>query len=333
METRTVAEPIVLVVIGASAGGVEALRELMSKLPRDLGAAVLVVLHIPSTGGSVLPDILDRAGPLPVERAVDGIELHPGRVLVAPPDYHLVVNETHAKLDRGPRVNGHRPAIDPLFASAASWYGPHAMGVVLSGTLDDGAAGLLRMNQVGALTVAQDPGEAAYPALPQAAIDRGGVEKVLALDDIAALIANSSDGDPSTMQRVVAMQARLEETSDSQLSPFTCPNCHGSLWEVSDPEGTEFRCRTGHSYSIDSLIQVSTEALDDALWAGYRALLEQADLCRRMSRRMENTGSTFRADRYEKLARDAERRAWILHEGLVAHDEDSEVHSGGGRSA
>ena len=322
----------VVVVIGASAGGVEALRELMAKLPEDIQAAVLIVLHIPATGESVLPEILDRAGKLPVERARTGLELRPGRVFVAPADHHLTVSETHVQLDRGPRVNGHRPAIDPLFTSAASWYGPHAMGVVLSGMLDDGAAGLLRLSQVGAVTVAQDPNEAAYPALPRAAIERGGAQKVLVLDDIADLITTSSDSHAMTLREVVAMQGRAEEAADRQLSPFTCPNCHGTLWEITDAGSTQFRCRTGHTFSVDSLVHVSSEALDDALWAGYRALLEQADLCRRMSRRMESVGNTRTSSRYEKLARDAERRAWVLHEGLVVHGDSSEVHAEGGRA-
>lgn len=322
-----------LVTIGASAGGVEALRELMSKLPRDLQAAIMVVLHIPAAGASVLPDILDRAGPLPAVKAQSGMPIEPGTIIVAPADHHLIVSETHAQLDRGPRVNGHRPAIDPLFTSAAAWYGPHVMGVVLSGSLDDGAAGLLRLSQVGALTVAQDPNEAAYPALPQAAIERGGAQKILLIDEIAALIAESSDSHAMTMREVVAMQARSEETSDTQLSPFTCPNCHGTLWEITDPAGTQFKCRTGHSFSVDSLVQVASEALDDALWAGYRALLEQADLCRRMSRRMETVGNTATSERYDMLAGDAERRAWVLHEGLVVHEDPSDVDTGDGRAS
>ena len=320
----------VLVTVGASAGGVEALRELMSRLPRDVQAAVLIVLHVPASGESVLPEILDRVGPLHVERAEHGAELRPGRVLVAPPDYHMTVDATRVQLDRGARVNGHRPAIDPLFRSAATWYGPHAMGVVLSGMLDDGAAGLLRLSQVGAVTVAQDPDEAAYPALPRAAIERGGAQKVLTLDDIANLIATSSNSHAMTLREVVAMQGRSEETTDTQLSPFTCPNCHGTLWEITDPAGTEFRWRTGHSFSVESLVQVSSEALDDALWAGYRALLEQADLCRRMSSRMESVGNSQTATRYEKIARDAERRAWVLHEGLVAHEQSNEMEAEGG---
>jgi two-component system, chemotaxis family, protein-glutamate methylesterase/glutaminase len=320
----------VLVAIGASAGGVQALRELMSRLPGDVQAAVLIVLHVPSAGESLLPEILDRVGPLHVERADNAMEITPGRVVVAPPDYHMTVTETHVLLDRGPRVNGHRPAIDPLFSSAANWYGPHAMGVLLSGMLDDGAAGLLRLSQVGAVTVAQAPNEAAYPALPRAGIERGGAQKVLVLDDIANLIAASSDSRAMTLREVVAMQGREDEATERQLSPFTCPSCHGTLWEITDPASTQFRCRTGHTFSVDSLVQASTEALDDALWAGHRALLEQADLCRRMSCRIESVENTATADRYDTLARDAERRAWVLHEGLVVHEDTSKVNAEGG---
>jgi two-component system chemotaxis response regulator CheB len=322
----------VLVAIGASAGGVEALRALMAKLPGDLQASVLIVLHIPASSESVLPAILDRAGKLHVERAESGMEIRPGRVLVGPADHHMTVSETHVRLDQGPRVNGHRPAIDPLFASCASWYGPYAMGIVLSGMLDDGVAGLLRLSQVGAVTVAQDPNEAAYPALPRAAIERGGAQKVLVLDDIANLIAMSSNSDAMALREVVAMQGRAQGAADRHLSPFTCPDCRGTLWEITDAAGTQFCCRAGHAFSVDSLVQVSSEALDDALWAGYRSLLEQADLCRRMSRRTESVGSLRTAERYDKLARDAERRAWVLHEALVAHGDSSEVDAERGRA-
>ena len=329
----TVPARTVLVTVGASAGGVEALLDLVSRLPANLQSAILIVLHIPAAGESVLPDILDRAGPLPAMRAQHDMEIAGGHIVVAPADHHMTVRDTRIVLDRGPRVNGHRPAIDPLFRSAAIWYGSHAMGVLLSGMLDDGASGLLRLNQIGALTVAQDLSEAAYPALPKAAIDRGAAQKVLVIQDIAELIVASSAGEGMSLQEFVAVQEPTEGVSDSNVSPFTCPNCHGTLWEVDDPTGSHFRCRTGHSFSIDSLVEVSTQSLDDALWAGYRALLEQADLCRRMSRRMDAVGNERAVVRYARLATDAERRAWVLRDSLVPHEDSSEVSSEGGRAS
>jgi len=325
------ADATALVAIGASAGGVEALRELVGKLPRDLRSAVLIVLHIPPSDTSVLADILTRAGPLPAQRAVDGMDIEPGRILVAPPDHHLLVDGVSVRLDRGPRINGHRPAIDPLFRSAATWYGPYAMGILLSGMLDDGVAGLAALLQSGAVTVAQSPDEAAYPDLPQNAIDRGAAAKVLTIQEIADLVVACSTDEPLTLEEVVAMQRQREEPTDANVSPFTCPHCHGSLWEIADPTGTRFQCRTGHSFTIESLVEVSTDALDDALWGAYRSLLEQADLCRRMARRMMDAGTMRQVDRYEQLARDAERRAWVLHDALVVKDESGEGQPQGGR--
>jgi two-component system chemotaxis response regulator CheB len=316
------ADGSVVVTIGASAGGVETLRELVSRLPKDLPVAILIVLHLPSTAKSQLPEILARSGPLPVSAAVHGAQLLPGTIVVGPPDYHLLVDGRSINLDRGPRVNGHRPAIDPLFRSAASWYGPRAMGVLLSGMLDDGASGLLRLSRVGAMTVAQDPQEAPFPDLPSSAIDLGAAREVLRVDEIADLIAAQAKASDLTLEEVLARQRPADPTADATLSPFTCPNCHGTLWEIDDSGETQFRCRIGHTYSIESLVQESTAALDDAMWAAYRALLEQADLCRRMSRRMRSRGTHRVADRYEDLASDAERRAWVVHDALVTHEHD-----------
>ena len=323
-------EGAVLVAIGASAGGVEALRNLVARLPGDFPAAVAVVLHLPATAKSQLADILERAGQLPAATAEHGAPLVPGTIVVAPPDYHLRVNGTGLELDRGARINAHRPAIDPLFRSAAAWYGPHAVGVLLSGMLDDGAGGLLRMSQAGALTIAQDPQEAMFPDLPTAAIDLGAAQEVLPVEGIAKVLVERTFASEVTLEEVVAMRVPSEPESDATVSPFTCPNCHGSLWEIDEGDDVQFRCRTGHTYSVESLVQESTSALDDAMWAAYRALLEQADLCRRMARRMSTRNARV-THGYERLAEDAERRAWVVHDALVTHE--PEISESGGHAS
>lgn len=193
--------------------------------------------------------------------------------------------------------------------------------------LDDGAAGLLRLSQAGATTIAQDPAEAPFPDLPSAAIDAGAASEILPVSKIADLIINRAHESDITLEEVVALHVPAEKTADATVSPFTCPNCHGSLWEVDDGGETQFRCRTGHTYSVESLVQESTASLDDALWAAYRALLEQADLCRRMSRRMRDRNARL-ADRYDGLAVDAERRAWVVHDALVTHEGEDIVEPG-----
>jgi two-component system, chemotaxis family, protein-glutamate methylesterase/glutaminase len=178
-----------VIVVGASAGGVQALSRLAAGLPPDLPAAVAVVLHVPPSGHSVLHQILQRAGPLPCDAAQDGEALRAGHIYVGPPDRHLVLDDREVRLTRGPKENGHRPAIDPLFASAARTHGPRAIGVILSGTLDDGTAGLAAIKLAGGTTVVQDPEDALYPGMPSSAIERVAVDHVVALDELASLLS------------------------------------------------------------------------------------------------------------------------------------------------
>ena len=178
-----------LIAIGASAGGVEALRSLAAALPADLPVALAIVLHLPTSGRSVLPGILDRAGPLPCSAARDGETLAPGRIFVAPPDHHLLVTDGVLRLDRSPPEHGNRPAIDLLFASVAKAYGPRAIGVILTGTLHDGTAGLASIKAAGGVAIVQDPAEAMYPGMPASAIERVAVDHVVRLDALAGLLA------------------------------------------------------------------------------------------------------------------------------------------------
>ena len=168
-----------MITIGASAGGVEALTELVRGLPVDLPASVFVSLHVPPHGTSMLPQILSRRGPLPAHHARDGEPIEPGRIYVAPPDLHLLIHQGVVRLSRGPRENGFRPAIDPLFRTAARWHGPRVVGVILSGTLDDGTAGLLAIKERGGFAVVQDPDDALFPGMPRNAMDVVHVDHVL----------------------------------------------------------------------------------------------------------------------------------------------------------
>src|SRR5262245_34263888 len=186
--------PADVIVLGASAGGVGALEDLVERLPPELGAAMLVVLHVPATGVSVLAEILDRASALPVVRAADGMELERGVALVAPTDHHLLVDGSSVRLSRGPLINGHRPAIDPLFESAARSFPDRVLGVMLSGMLDDGVAGMGAIKLAGGTTAVQDPAEAPYPAMPQAAIEARVVDHVLRVADLAKLIEAAAEG-------------------------------------------------------------------------------------------------------------------------------------------
>ena len=204
-----------IVVIGASAGGVEALAQLVARLPESFQLPVFVVLHIPPTT-SFLPEILSRAGPLPSVHAIDGDTVEPGRVVIAPPDRHLLLEAGRVRLDDGPRDHGHRPAIDPLFRSAAESYGAGVIAVVLSGSLNDGALGAVAVHRQGGLVVVQDPNEAVYPAMPASAIGATPPDQVLPISAIAELLARlDGASDPD------AAQSKGEESwNDTDSTPF-----------------------------------------------------------------------------------------------------------------
>lgn len=314
-----------ILLIGASAGGVHAISEVVAALPRDLPAAVFVVLHVSPWGRSALPAILNRSSALPAAHPEDGDPIEPGRVYVAPPDRHLMVEKGRVRLFRGPTENNHRPALDVLFRTAAHAYGPRVIGVVLTGNLDDGTAGLAAVKRQGGLAVAQDPKEADYPSMPASAIQNVRVDHVLPLGEIGPLLARLAleplpeeavvpgPGEEDTaMSKDPETEGERISAGEEKASGFTCPACGGALWEKSG-ELLHFRCRTGHAYSPETLLARQGETLDAALWAAVRALEENAALARRMERRLrERGGNLLTWDRYEKRAQAAEQHADVL---------------------
>jgi two-component system chemotaxis response regulator CheB len=317
-----------VIVVGASAGGVQALQALAAQLPPELPASVLVVLHLMSSGTSVLHDILDRAGPLPATQARDGERLARGHIYVAPPDFHLLLRGPNIHLSAGPRENGHRPAIDPLFRSAARAYGRRVIGVVLSGTLDDGTDGLGMIRDRGGATVVQDPRDATYDEMPRSAIAYVDPDRVVPLADLGATLAELVDSplDRSRADRVAdpaAQAVDLVEVEFGRAEPegeatlLSCPDCGGVLLERNDGGLTRFACQVGHAYSPDSLEDGQGEALEYALWSAIRTLEERADLLRRMTRRADRNGAEetvgrFRARALEASAQADEIRATLL---------------------
>jgi two-component system chemotaxis response regulator CheB len=322
-----------LVVIGASAGGIEALRQLTRDLPANLAAAVLLVVHVPPHVRSMLPEILARSSKLPVRHAVDGERVASGAVLVAPPDRHLLVDRDFVRLTCGPREHGTRPAVDPLFRTAARWGGRRVIGVILSGSLDDGTAGLLAVKMRGGLTFAQDPDDAAYPSMPRSAIDHVDVDRVLRITDMACAIAEAvgrpaaeyevedrpMPEDPPLPEEESLESAPVEdsrEDRDGAPSGFTCPDCHGALWEVVDGKVTKFRCRVGHAYAPQSLVAMQAEGVEEAMWAAYRALEESANMSRRMSGQLRERGLTEAASRYDAAVDATLARATLVRRAL-----------------
>ena len=303
-----------LVVIGASAGGVEALSAIARALPADFGAPVIVVLHVPASGPSVLPQILARAGTLPAAHAEDGEELQPGRIYVAPPNCHVLVSDHRIELSRGPRENGHRPAIDPLFRSAAAAHDGRTAGVVLSGALDDGTAGLYTIKERGGATLVQDPDEALYPSMPTSAIRYVEPDYVLPLQALADELVRLTAGDNGNRakEQVVedpAPAPAAEEAQPGDLAPFSCPDCGGTLWVTNHGEIETYRCRVGHAYSTNALVARHADTLERAMWTAYRALEEQAAMSRRVARRLTERDRSESAARFERQAAEAVRNA------------------------
>lgn len=271
-----------IIVIGASAGGVEALKELVGGFPPDLAASVFVALHIAPTSPGILPDILSRCGPLPAVHPKNGEAIQPGRIYVAPPDHHLTLEPGHIWVTRGPRVNGHRPAVDPLFRAAARAYGPRVVGVVLTGSLDCGTAGLMSIKARGGVAVVQDPNEAMASDMPRNAIAHVKVDHILPLSKISSLIARLTR-EPISGKEVMAVEIK----DMKKRSSITCPECHGSMIESEVNGFSQFQCHVGHIFSMDGMASAQAEALEAALWAGVRALEESEDLARRIAQRSE----------------------------------------------
>lgn len=312
-----------VVVVGASAGGVESLRAFVRALPEDLPAALLVVLHLPPEAPSVLDRILGRVSRLPVSFVRGGEELAPGRIWIAPPDRHLMVVDDRLLLTRGPRENSLRPSIDVLFRSAARALGQRVISVVLSGMLDDGTAGSLAVGARGGAVLVQDPDEAAYPGMPQSVVatvagaQRAGVDGLAAEVDRlcrtpVARVEHEEASEVLTMEvELAAMEESAVQAAERPGVPagFGCPECFGSMFQIEDSGMLRFRCRVGHAWTAAGLLAKQAEAMEAALWVALRSLEEKAALSRQLADRAVERGSTLTALRFQEQAQDTSRSA------------------------
>jgi two-component system chemotaxis response regulator CheB len=322
-----------IIVIGASAGGVEALSQVVRGLPSGFPASLFVVCHFPPGGRSVLPNILSRSGPLLAAHAAEDEPFYPGQIYVAPPDHHLLLGpDGRMRLSRGARENHHRPAVDPLFRTAARHYGPRVIGVVLTGSLYDGAAGLMAVRAAGGLAVVQDPGDAVVAAMPQNALTLAGVDHVVPLAELAPLLVelvhNAIEEDtagaeamdpieqmPDNVDRDMARQARNERRGD--VSVFTCPECGGALWQVDEAGLIRFRCHVGHAYGGEILLAEQTEALEAALWTAVRTFREKSVLATQLAHQERAGGNAKAADRFEEQAGQSARFGELIQKLLL----------------
>ena len=324
-----------IVVLGASAGGVQALTRVAAGLPRNFAASVFVVLHLPADASSALATILGRAGALPAKTARDDEPIRPGCIYVGPPNRHLVVQRGRVKLRAGPRENSARPSVDVLFRSAARAYGQRVVGVVLSGTMRDGALGLAAIKMRDGITIVQDPNEALFAGKPESALSASEVVYCLPVAAIPTRLVelthhpsesspmHPAESNPSdvTLHAADEPQHQSSPKRPNAASGLTCPECHGSLWEISDHGRLRFECRIGHAYGVDALLAEQGETVEAALWSAINSLQERAATFRRLasSARPERSAPRF-AERAEQVERHAGTLLELLR-GLIVDDE------------
>jgi two-component system, chemotaxis family, protein-glutamate methylesterase/glutaminase len=295
-----------LVVIGASLGGVSALQRLAADLPPHFPVPVVIVLHI-GANSSMLPDLLAAAGPNSASHAQNGEPLRAGHLAVAPPGQHLLVNDGSLRLTQGPKENWARPAIDPLFRSAALSFGARAIGIVLTGNLDDGTAGLQAIKSCGGVAIVEDPATAFAPGMPASALESVAVDYVLPIEAIGRqlqdLITEANRASSSAPEQVRMEHAAASGTANVMAelqkiatpSALVCPECGGSLWEIREGRPSRYRCHTGHAFTLKSLKWAMDQSTEEAIWSAMRALQERAVLSRKIADRHRSAAKSEEA--------------------------------------
>jgi two-component system, chemotaxis family, protein-glutamate methylesterase/glutaminase len=319
-----------IIAMGTSAGGLEALDAIIGQLPTDIPASIFVVQHLaPEGSGGALLERLGRHKAFRCKLASDGERFEGGRIYIAPPDHHLLVKKTQMLVTKGARENRHRPGIDPLFRSAAVNHGPHVIGVVLTGMLDDGTAGLMAIEKCGGVTVVQDPGEATYPGMVQSALANLRVDHCVRLAQMGPLLdklTRERAGPRKPIPEDVKTEAIIAERVLSDLGavndlgdlvPYNCPNCSGVLWNMTDSDIQRFRCHTGHSFTAASLLASQSEKIEETLWIALRMFEERRNLLNTMASQSTARGTSTEARAREAKVHIERIRAILLAPGLA----------------
>jgi two-component system chemotaxis response regulator CheB len=318
-----------IVVIGGSAGAVEGLKRICEGLPAEFPAAVFVVIHISPNSRSVMPELLSRAGHLPARHPFDDELVRPGHIYVAPPNLHMLVRPGHVILRRGPHENRTRPAIDPLFRSAAVAYRSRVIGVVLSGLLDDGSAGLIAIKACGGIAIVQQPEDAMWPEMPRNALAHDHVDHSVPVSELPALLTRLAMEPPGPMPPI-PNNLILEAGIAAQEAPvmpdpatlgrptrLSCPQCGGVLNEVLEEGSTRFRCQIGHAFTAESLVAAQDDELDRALASALRMHRERVVLFRRMQEQSEAHQLPHAAARWRQGADESERSARAISDAIA----------------
>jgi len=322
-----------IVVIGTSAGGLDALDRLIGQLPAGFPAAVFIVQHLhPEHTPTALLYKLGAHKTFDCKIAENGEAFERGKIYVAPSDAHLLIKESTLLIARGARENRYRPAVDPLFRSAAVAHGPRVIGIVLTGMLDDGTSGLMAIHRCGGITVVQDPLDALYPDMPQSAINNDHVDYCVPLTAMGQLLDKLSREFPNKTVSVpddIRIEADIAErvlmgieevNALGDLTPYTCINCGGSLWMMKEPDGERYRCHTGHTFTAATLLYDQGEKVEETLWVALRVLEERRNLQKNMAQK-ENRPKSKK--NYEKNARETETQISRLRSLLLAMNKEN----------
>jgi two-component system chemotaxis response regulator CheB len=335
-----------IVVIGTSAGGVGALQEILKGLPQDLPASVFIVMHLTPHIPSFLARVLLKAGRIPVQPVLGPMNFRRGHIYVAPPDHHIALSRTQVDINRGPRENWNRPSVDVLFRSAATSHGPHVIGIILTGFLDDGTAGLAAIRREGGITMVQDPEDAMFPDMPLNAVQNVQIDHVVPLSQIAPTLVNlvRSRPDRSRMRvsEEVAIETAIAKATMTRMNgraaleklgrpaTFTCPECLGPLWELKDGDLVRYRCQVGHAFSAESMMTAQQDAVERALWKALGAIESRVALWRRISERMKGPRLQDLARFYRAKEKEAVRDLEELR-GILTRNGDFGPRSAKGR--
>lgn len=300
-----------VVVIGTSAGGLNALKKLIIQLPKDFPLPVLIVRHIsPDATGNVVLDELNKFNTINCQHAKSGNSLKPGNLYLAPSDHHLMIDEDLKMLvTKGAQENRSRPAIDPLFRSAAVTFGTGVIGILLTGYLDDGTSGMKAIKRCGGTCIVQDPDDAEYPDMPRNALNNVKVDYCLPISEMGGLLYQLIP--QKLVKRIpvpedVLIEAKIAERTLSDLPsvnklgnqvPFNCPGCGGVLWQVGKDSNLRFRCHTGHAYTAAYLLAEQTNKIEETMWTALRMFEERKNLLTEIARGGKGVGSQSALER------------------------------------
>jgi two-component system chemotaxis response regulator CheB len=326
-----------IIVIGASAGGFDALKKLVADLPEDFQASIFIVWHLASDAAGVLPEVLNRSKTIFAANAVDGEAIAPNRIYVAPPDHHLLIERDRILVTKGPKENRFRPAVDPLFRSAAYAYGAQVIGVILSGSLDDGTSGLWMVKQRGGVAVVQHPLDAEVPSMPRNAMREVEIDHSVPISEMADLLIRLTKEPLETSEEAMMEEDGLTEVeigiaaeknafesgiiSLGELSPFTCPECHGVMVKFREGGRERYRCHTGHAFSADSLLATISENIEQGLYSTLRGFEESVMLLNNLGNYFSEVKNNELASLYFGKAVEVQERSKMLKQIILRHEQ------------